>query len=93
LQAYDAAQLIDSAVRETKGKLDDKAAMRKALEAAKIDSPRGAFKFNTNHFPIQDYYLRVITKDSKGRITNRTMGTVFKNHADAYVAACKMPAL
>lgn len=93
LQAYDAAQLIDSAVRETKGNLDDKAAVRKALEAAKIDSPRGAFKFNTNHFPIQDYYLRVITKDSKGRITNRTMGTVFKNHADAYVAACKMPAL
>lgn len=93
LQAYDAAQLIDAAVRDTKGKLDDKTAVRKALEAAKIDSPRGAFKFNSNHFPIQDYYLRVITKDGKGRITNRTMGTVFKNHADAYAATCKMPAL
>ena len=54
---------------------------------------RGAFKFNTNHFPIQDYYLRVITKDTKGRITNRTLGAVFKNHADAYVGNCKMPAL
>jgi branched-chain amino acid transport system substrate-binding protein len=90
-QGYDAAQLIDSAVRDTKGKLDDKNAVRKALEAAKFDSVRGAFKFNTNHFPIQDYYLRVITKDAKGRITNRTLGTVFKGHADAYVGSCKMP--
>ena len=92
-QGYDAARLMDAAVRDSKGKLDDKAAVKKALEAAKFDSVRGAFKFNTNHFPIQDYYLRVITKDTKGRITNRTLGAVFKNHADAYVGNCKMPAL
>jgi branched-chain amino acid transport system substrate-binding protein len=90
-QGYDAAQLINAAVRDSKGKLDDKAAVRKALEAAKFDSVRGAFKFNTNHFPIQDYYLRVITKDGKGRVTNRLMGTVLKKHADAYAAQCKMP--
>jgi branched-chain amino acid transport system substrate-binding protein len=90
-QGYDAARLIDAAVRDTKGKLDDKAAVRKALEAAKFDSVRGAFKFNTNHFPIQDYYLRVVTKDTKGRVTNRTLGTIFKSHADAYVGSCKMP--
>ncbi len=92
-QGYDAARLIESAVRDSKGKLDDKAAVRKALEAAKFDSVRGAFKFNSNHFPVQDYYLRVITKDSKGRVTNRTLGTVFKGHADAYAASCKMPSL
>lgn len=90
-QGYDAAKLIDAAVRDSKGKLDDKAVVRKALEAAKFDSVRGAFKFNTNHFPIQDYYLRVITKNAKGQITNRTIGTVFKNHADAYAGSCKMP--
>lgn len=89
-QGYDAARLIDAAVRDSKGKLDDKEAVRKALKAAKFDSVRGAFKFNTNQFPIQDYYLRVITKDTQGRITNRTLGTVFKNHADAYVGECKM---
>jgi branched-chain amino acid transport system substrate-binding protein len=90
-QGYDAARLMDAAVRDTKGKLDDKAAVRKALEAARFDSVRGAFKFNTNHFPIQDYYLRVIVKNAKGQVTNRTLGTVFKNHADAYVGSCKMP--
>jgi len=92
-QGFDAARLIDAGVRDSKGKLDDKAAVKKALEAAKFDSVRGAFKFNTNHFPIQDYYLRVITRDAKGRVTNRTLGTVFKNHADAYAANCKMPGL
>jgi branched-chain amino acid transport system substrate-binding protein len=92
-QGYDAARLMDAGVRDSKGKLDDKAAVKKALEAAKFDSVRGAFKFNTNHFPIQDYYLRVITRDSKGRVTNRTLGAVFKNHADAYAASCKMPGL
>ncbi|MCF8211661.1 MAG: ABC transporter substrate-binding protein [Rhodoferax sp.] len=91
-QGYDAARLIDAAVRDSKGRLDDKAAVRKALEAAKFDSVRGNFKFNTNHFPIQDYHLRVITKDAKGRVTNRVLGTVFKNHPDAYVGSCKMPA-
>jgi branched-chain amino acid transport system substrate-binding protein len=92
-QGFDAARLIEAAVRDSKGKLDDKAAVRKALEAAKFDSVRGAFKFNSNHFPIQDYYLRVITKDAKGRVTNRTLSPVFKGHADAYAASCKMPSL
>jgi branched-chain amino acid transport system substrate-binding protein len=92
-QGFDAARLIEAAVRDSKGNLEDKAAVRKALEAAKFDSVRGAFKFNSNHFPIQDYYLRVITKDAKGRVTNRTLSPVFKAHADAYAASCKMPSL
>lgn len=92
-QGYDAAQLIGAAVRDTKGKLDDKAAVHKALKAAKFDSVRGKFKFNSNQFPVQDYYLRVITRDSKGRVTNRTLGAVFQNHADAYAGECKMPGL
>jgi branched-chain amino acid transport system substrate-binding protein len=89
-QGYDAAMLIDAAVRDVKGKIEDKAALGKALRAANFKSVRGAFRFNTNQYPIQDYYLRIVHKDSQGRVTNRTLGTVFKNHADAYVGACKM---
>jgi branched-chain amino acid transport system substrate-binding protein len=89
-QGYDAAMLMDAAVRDTKGKLTDKAAVRKALEAAKFASVRGKFKFNTNHYPVQDYYLRIVHKDTQGRITNKLMGTIFANHADAYVGECKM---
>ena len=90
-QAYDAAMLMDAAVRDVKGNLDNKEGVRKALEAAKFNSVRGAFKFNKNHYPIQDYYLRVITKDAQGRVTNRTLSPIFKNHGDAYVGECKMP--
>lgn len=89
-QGYDAAMLMDSAVRQTGGKIRDKAALRKALESAKFDSVRGKFKFNTNHYPIQNYYLRLVHKDAQGRITNKLMGTIFTDHADAYVGKCKM---
>ena len=87
---YDAAMLMNAAVRDVKGKLDDKTAVRKALEAKRFKSVRGEFTFNTNHNPIQNYYLRVIGKDAQGRITNKTMGTIFTNHPDAYVGQCKM---
>lgn len=89
-QGYDAALLIDAAVRDVKGKVEDKAALRKALESANFKSVRGAFKFNRNHFPIQNYYLRQVVKDDKGRLVNKTVATIFKDHPDAYVADCKM---
>ena len=89
-QGYDAALLIDAAVRDVKGKLGDKEALRRALEAKRFKSVRGDFKFNTNHYPVQNYYLRVIGRDAQDRVTNKLMGTVFTNHADAYVAQCKM---
>ena len=89
-QGYDAAMLMDSAVRGVKGRIEDKEALGKALKAANFQSVRGDFKFNNNHYPIQDYYMRVIGKDAQGRITNRTLGPVFTHHGDAYAAACKM---
>lgn len=89
-QGYDAALLIDAAVRDVKGRLGDKEALRRALEAKRFKSVRGDFKFNTNHYPVQNYYLRVIGRDAQDRVTNKLMGTVFTNHADAYAAQCKM---
>src|SRR5947209_18359641 len=50
-QAYDAALLIDSAVRTVKGNLTDRDALRAALQKADFQSLRGKFKFNTNHYP------------------------------------------
>ncbi|MBS1171793.1 MAG: amino acid/amide transporter substrate-binding protein, family [Proteobacteria bacterium] len=89
-QGYDAALLIDAAVRDVKGNLADKDAVRKALERAGFKSVRGTMKFNANHYPVQNYYLRVISRDAQGRIGNKTIGTIFDNHADAYVAQCRM---
>ncbi len=90
-QGYDTALMIDAAVRDVKGNLKDKAAVRKALMKANFKSVRGELKFNTNQFPIQNYYLRVITRDSKGRLVNKTLGEpILKMHGDAYVQDCKM---
>jgi branched-chain amino acid transport system substrate-binding protein len=89
-QGYDTALLIDSAVRELKGKIEDREAVRRALKAAKFESVRGAFKFNRNQYPIQTYYLRVVAKDAQGRLVNKTAGTIFKDRGDAYVDECPM---
>jgi len=90
-QGYDAAQLIASAVRDTKGKLEDQAAVLKALRAAKFDSVRGPFKFNTNQYPIQNYYVRTVGSDGKGGLINKSFNEpILKNHGDAYVQACPM---
>jgi branched-chain amino acid transport system substrate-binding protein len=89
-QGYDTALLIDAAVRDVKGKVENVEAVRKAMKSAKFDSVRGAFKFNRNQYPIQNYYLRVVGKDAQGRLVNKTIGTVFKDHGDAYVQDCAM---
>jgi branched-chain amino acid transport system substrate-binding protein len=87
---YDTALLIDSAIHRVKGKIEDKDALRAALRAADFKSVRGDFKFNRNQFPIQSYYLQVVSKGADGRIAHKTLGTVLTNRGDAYVDQCKM---
>jgi branched-chain amino acid transport system substrate-binding protein len=90
-QAYDAALLIDNALRAVKGKLEDKEALRVALAKPTFQSVRGGtIKYNTNHFPIQNFYLYQAVKDSAGRVKLENRGVVFTNHADAYAAECPM---
>jgi branched-chain amino acid transport system substrate-binding protein len=90
-QGYDTAMLIDSAVKAVGGKLDDKDKVRAALKAANFQSVRGDFKFNTNQYPIQNYYLREIQKDGQGRLVNRIVGQpVLTARGDAYVQDCPM---
>ena len=82
--------LIDSAIRAVKGNVKDTKGMVAAMRKADYKSIRGPFKFNKNQYPIQNYYLRVVAKDNKGRLVNKTMGTIFKDHGDAYVQDCAM---
>jgi branched-chain amino acid transport system substrate-binding protein len=90
-QGYDAAQLIAAAVRDVKGKLEDRAAVLKALKAARFDSVRGAFRFNTNQYPVQNYYVRTVGGDGKGGLINKSFNEpILKDHGDAYVGECKM---
>ncbi|MGE0230340.1 MAG: ABC transporter substrate-binding protein [Flavobacteriaceae bacterium] len=88
-QGYDTARLIDAAVKASGGKLD-KDLLVKALETATFESTRGSFKFNTNHFPIQDYYLVKAVKNDAGAYVTEAVEKVFTDHGDAYAEQCKM---
>ncbi|MCA3247147.1 MAG: ABC transporter substrate-binding protein [Azospirillum sp.] len=89
-QSYDTAMLIDSALKATNGSIADKNAFRNAVRAANFNSVRGPFKFNANHFPIQNYYLTQIGRDERGRLVNQMRGVIFSAHGDAYAAQCRM---
>jgi len=66
VQGYDAAQILGIGLAATKGDIANKAAFAAAVEAAKIDSPRGAFTLSKAHNPVQDIYLRqVVGKENK----------------------------
>ena len=89
-QAYDAALLIDSALKATGGKTDNKDALRAALKKADFKSLRGAFKFNTNHYPIQDFYLVKVAKRADGKYQTEIAQKVFENYSDPHVKDCAM---
>ena len=89
-QGYDAARLIDAAVRAVGGDLSDRQAFSDALLAADFDSVRGPFRFNTNHFPIQDFYVRWVVRNPDGVLTNELVERIFTDHGDAYAADCPM---
>jgi branched-chain amino acid transport system substrate-binding protein len=89
-QAYDAAMLIDSALRAVGGNLTDVDALRAALKRADFKSLRGSFKFNNNHYPIQDFYLTKVAKRSDGRYQTEIVKRVFTDYGDTYAKDCLM---
>jgi branched-chain amino acid transport system substrate-binding protein len=89
-QAYDAAQLIDSAVTAVKGNLADKDAVRAALKKADFKSLRGNFKFGNNHYPIQDFYLVKAAKRPDGKFQTEIAQKVFSDYEDTYAKDCPM---
>jgi branched-chain amino acid transport system substrate-binding protein len=89
-QAYDAALLIDGAVRQVKGDLSNRDALRAAMMKADFASLRGGFKFNTNHYPIQDFYLVKVAKRPDGKFETQIVKKVFENYADSHAKDCPM---
>ena len=89
--------LIDSAVREVKGKVSEQGCRTcSALRKADFKSNRGDFKFNANHFPIQTYYMREVVKDGSDARDqddrdghDRSEGRLFPRLQDAEIASPK----
>src|SRR5947208_6400373 len=87
-QAYDAAMLIRRTVNAVKGDLANKEAVTAALKKADFTSLRGSFKFNTNGYPIQDFYLTNVAKRPDGKFQTEIVEKVFENHGDRYAKDC-----
>ena len=84
---YDSGLLLDSGMKAVKGDFGRKADLIKAMENAKIDSPRGPMRLSKAHNPIHDHYLRKVVGNE-----NRIAGIAVKALDDdpAMMAACKM---
>jgi branched-chain amino acid transport system substrate-binding protein len=88
MHAYDAALLIDSALKATGGKMDNKDAVRAAIKKADFKSLRGDFKLGANGFPVQDFYLVKAAKRPDGKFQTEIVQKVFDDYADAYGKEC-----
>jgi branched-chain amino acid transport system substrate-binding protein len=84
VQGYDAAQMLAIGLDAVKGDVSKQPEFARAIETAKIDSPRGIFTIGPSHNPVQDMYLRqVVGKD------NKVIGVATKALADPG-RGCKM---
>ena len=77
-------------MKKVNGKIEDKPAFIAALKAADFKSVRGDFKFNTNHFPIQNFYLGKVVKGDEGKPVVELGELVLREHRDAYAAKCPL---
>src|SRR5712671_6742745 len=89
-QSYDAVNLINSAVVASGGDLGKKDAMRAEMRKANYKSVRGPYKYGNNHFPIQNFYLQDVVKDSEGNLTLKTVATIVKDSQDKFHDKCPM---
>lgn len=86
---YDTIYLLDAALKASKGKADA-ATLRDAIKKADFKSVRGKFKFNTNHYPIQDILVSEVKKRPDGKFETEVVQTVFNDYQDHYVSECQM---
>jgi branched-chain amino acid transport system substrate-binding protein len=84
VQGYDAAQMFAAGVKAVGGDVKQKDALRKAIRAARIDSPRGSFVLSKAGNPVQDFYLREVVGNE-----NKVIGIAVKALADP-AKGCRM---
>ena len=60
VQGYDSALLLAAGLEAVKGKIEDEAALYKAMREAKLDSPRGPVSFSKSQDIVHNIYLRKV---------------------------------
>lgn len=90
MQGFDTAMLIDSAVRKTFGDTKDRSRLAQALREADFTSLRGAFRFNRNGYPVQDFYQVRAIKRPDGRYQTEIVSRILSGEGDAYAKDCPL---
>jgi branched-chain amino acid transport system substrate-binding protein len=85
---YEAAFLLEQAIKSLGGKVNDRAAFQAALTRAQAVSSRGGVKFAANRTALGQVFIREVGKDAKGRLVNHQKGTV--NAIDRRAALCPL---
>src|SRR4051794_7492905 len=81
---YDTVNVLAHALGKVKGDTGAQKELVAALEATRIDSPRGSFRFSKAHNPIQDVYLRQVKGGQQV-----VLGVALKDAEDP-AAGCKL---
>ena len=89
-QAYETIMLIKSGLDAVNGDLSKMDQMRAALEKADFAAVRGKFKYDFNHYPIQDFYAREVIKAADGSWTVQNRGVVVTDSKSSVRDQCKM---
>ncbi|MEV0453694.1 ABC transporter substrate-binding protein [Catellatospora methionotrophica] len=76
LTAYDAGALLDKAIAAAGPNPTPQAINTAIATITTIDSPRGNWRFNSQHTPIQDWYLRQVTGDTPANTMVTKLATV-----------------
>ncbi|MEI6162620.1 MAG: ABC transporter substrate-binding protein, partial [Roseococcus sp.] len=81
-QSYDAANMLNAAVRRVGGNLSDKNALRAAIAAADFSSVRGPFRFGANQYPVQDFWQLQVARRPDGKFQTETVRKVLEANVD-----------
>ncbi len=90
MQSYDAALMIDAAIKSAGGKVSDRNAVRAGLRKADFKSLRGDFKIGVNGYPVQDFYLVQAARRADGKFQTEIREKVFDDYVDVYAKDCKL---
>lgn len=88
---FDAANILDVAIKNAGNKANDKRALTAAIKEAgkSFRTVRGTFAFNNNNMPIQNFYVFQAVKNGD-RVEMKQVATALTAHKDSYAKDCTL---
>jgi branched-chain amino acid transport system substrate-binding protein len=85
--AYDVVAPLARGIKAVNGKVDDTAALARAIRTSPLESVRGDLKFNANGFPIQPIWKLEVIKGADGKPFFKGIEKIVEA-PDTYVENC-----